>query len=117
MSPVKHACYILIQQIAVKQYPFCRFPDCTKRSVAGHHVFRRNLMGCAFNPMAVISLCQVHHGLAHSEPELFKAIAKELLGEAYEELRQLSLMTVKFCDDDLRRIRAALRKILEEERR
>ena len=60
MKNVKAECYKLIQQVVLKLHPYCPVPDCGREAVAGHHAFKRNNMGTAFNPEAVISLCLDH---------------------------------------------------------
>ena len=112
MRADKAACYRLIQVVVLHQYPYCRVPGCSLISSAGHHAFPRNRLGTAFNPKAVISLCVGHHTFgnfsAHESPELFESVIKSIIGEEYEELRELSLMSVQLRGKDFRRIKAAL---------
>ena len=108
MRADKAACYRLIQVVVLHQYPYCRVPGCSLISSAGHHAFPRNRLGTAFNPKAVISLCVGHHGVAHAEPKLFQPVIQSIIGEEYEELRELSLMSVQLRGKDFRRIKAAL---------
>ena len=70
-------------------------------------------MGTAFNPHAVFAVCQGHHDFAHLFPSVFQAIARQVIGEEYEALRELSLMEVQFRAEDFRRIKAALTALLE----
>ena len=107
-SATEHECFRLIQCVSVTQYPVCRVPGCEAPSVAGHHLFPRARMGTAFNPKAVFAVCQVHHDFAHAHPIEFREIARQVVGDEYEALRELSLMEVQFRAEDFRRIKAAL---------
>jgi len=113
MSPVKHECYKLVQQVARKQYPYCRFPGCGAMSDSAHHVWKRDRNGTAFNPEAVIALCVKHHDFAHAEPATFKLLAKKIIGYKYDYLRELSLTVVQFREADFIRIRDALIRLLK----
>jgi len=114
MNTVKKDCYRLVQIVVLKKYPICGIPNCGRPSEVGHHLFPRNRMGTAFNPRAVFPCCNDHHGLFHQEPDEYKEIARKCLGDEYEQLRTLSLMTVKFSEDDFRRIRSILTALAEE---
>jgi hypothetical protein len=67
-------------------------------------------MGTAFNIGAVFAVCGAHHALFHSRPVEYRDIARSCLGEAYERLRELSRMEVRFRADDYARIRLALKR-------
>jgi len=103
--------------VVLKQYPICRVPGCNLKASAGHHAFPRNRLGTAFNPKAVISLCLGHHTLgsfcAHESPELFEPVIKSIIGDEYEELEKLSLQIVQFRNGDYKRIKTALKIILD----
>jgi len=94
-------------------------PGCNLKASAGHHAFPRNRLGTAFNPKAVISLCLGHHTFgsfsAHESPELFEPVIKSIIGDEYETLRKLSLMTIQFREADYKRIRKILDKELKGE--
>lgn len=114
MNTVKKDCYKLVQIVVVKQHPVCMVPECKLPSVVGHHLFPRNRMGTAFNPRALFPCCNDHHGLFHQKPDEYKEIARKCLGDEYEQLRELSLMTVKFTDYDFQRIKKLLTALAEE---
>ena len=113
MDAVKAECYKLIQQVGLKQHPDCQFPGCNKKAACMHHVFKRDRMGTAFNPEAVIALCVKHHDFAHAEPATFKLLAKKIIGWKYDYLRELSLTVVQFSEADFIRIRDALNRLLK----
>jgi hypothetical protein len=108
MDSLKAACYRLIQQVVLAQYPACR--RCQKPSEVGHHIFKRDRLGTAFNPLAVVALCNACHAFVHSKPSEAKTLAKEWLGDDYEKLQVLSRMVVQFRDADYRIIRDKLKE-------
>lgn len=112
MQAIKHECYSLVQAVTLKRHPVCRM--CGNPSVVGHHQFGRSRQGTAYNPDALIALCMDCHAYAHSKPMLFKAVAKELLGERYGELEALSRMTVQLRAEEYRKIKALLTALAEE---
>ena len=113
MDAIKHELYRLIQLVAIRQYPICRVPGCGAKSQVAHHTFKRDRMGTAFNPEAVIALCVKHHAFAHAEPATFKLLAKKIIGWKYDYLRELSLTVVQFREADFIRIRDALNRLLK----
>jgi hypothetical protein len=114
-STTKKECYALIQQVTLKQSTRCRVMSCGKPSTVGHHIFPRNRMGTAFNPLAVLALCNDHHRFAHEHPKSFRAIAELIVGSQYEALNSLSRMTVQFRADDYLRIKNELLTALAKE--
>lgn len=112
-SAIKKDCFSLIQEIALKERPYCLVPGCCKPSTAGHHIFTRSRLSTAFNPQAVIALCESHHAFAHSHPAEGRKMAAGIIGPDYEALRQISLMVVRFRDSDFVRIRTILKSRLE----
>lgn len=68
------------------------------RSSVGHHLFKRDRMGTAFLPEALIGLCVDHHAYAHAHPEEFRELMIERMGERYYELQRLSNSVVKYQD-------------------
>lgn len=115
MKSIEKHLYKLIQMVVIKQFPICRVPWCNHPSTLGHHLFPRARHGTAFNPMAVFSCCDHHHALFHSHREEYMEIARDCLGDEYEELRELSLMTVQFRNEDFIRIKEALNHLLGEQ--
>jgi len=83
-------------------------PGCNLKASAGHHAFPRNRLGTAFNhTFGSFS--------AHESPELFEPVIKSIIGDEYETLRKLSLMTIQFREADYKRIRKILDKLLKGE--
>lgn len=111
MQAIKHECYSLVQAVTLKRHPLCRM--CGKPSVVGHHLFTRSRLSTAFNPEALVALCNDCHAYAHAKPMLFKAVAKELLGDRYGELQAISRMTVQFRTEEYRKIKALLTALAE----
>jgi 5-methylcytosine-specific restriction endonuclease McrA len=112
MDSLKAACYRLIQQVVLTQYPFCR--RCQKPPEVGHHIFKRDRLGTAFNPLAVVALCNACHTFVHSKPREAKTLAKEWLGDDYEKLEALSRMVVQFRAEDYRELKKTLTTLLDE---
>lgn len=114
MNRFEKDCYRLIQQVVVAQFPVCRVPWCNQPASVGHHLFPRARHGTAFNPNAVFSCCEHHHDLFHSKRDEYRALVRSWIGEEYEQLRELSLMTVQFREEDFKKIRDILTRLLEE---
>lgn len=95
MKKAESDCYKLIQEIAIKQHPKCKWPGCNKPSTVGHHLFKRDRMATAFLPEAVWGLCVMHHDEAHREPAVFKRYVYQCIDDRYYELLRLSWITMK----------------------
>jgi hypothetical protein len=97
---IKDDCYALVQRIVVSRDVYCRFPGCGKRSTAGHHVFKRDNMGTAFDVDLVVGLCEDHHvPWAHGKKYEFTDWVMRYLGsEAYYEGLERSRQIVKHVD-------------------
>lgn len=112
MTPLKKDCYALVQQIVTKRDRLCKGPGCTNLSASGHHLFKRDNMGTAFNTRYVIGLCNNCHSWAQRHPDDCRQWAIYLLGdEAYHIGQRLAKSVVKYVD--LEKIRDGLRKELD----
>lgn len=107
----KDDCYKLIQQIVVKRDVFCRYPSCTSRSAAGHHLFKRDRLATAFLPEAVIGLCVDHHAPRYVDDPAFIESLVAMMGERYYELQRVSYTIVQHFD--FKNCRSHLRRIYE----
>jgi hypothetical protein len=112
MNGIKKECYRLVQQVVLKQRPYCEYPGCNAKATAGHHIFKRDRMGTAFDPESIMSLCHRHHVEIHNSAEK-EAIERAWLKDRYEEKEKLSRMIVRFRKADFERIKAALRRLLD----
>lgn len=110
MDSIKAECYKLVQIVVLKLNPFCKI--CRKPSEVGHHIWKRDRLGTAFNPDAVVALCNACHAFAHSKPYLFKQKAREWLGVDYEKLETLSRTIVQLRDEDYKQIKKLLKEAL-----
>lgn len=113
MKGIKRECYRLVQKIVLEQHPICQFPGCRLPSSAGHHVFKRDRMGTAFDPECLIALCVDHHAWMHDEIDIGKALAESLLKDRYRDKEALSRMSVRLRQADFELIAAKLRRILK----
>lgn len=94
MTHTEKDCYRLIQEIAILQDPVCVV--CTERkSQAGHHLFTRSRHATAFHPEAARGLCNICHQEAHEEPQWFRQIMIEEIGDRFFELERLSRTVCK----------------------
>jgi hypothetical protein len=99
MNATRKSCYRLIQEVAVAQDKFCRYPGCNRYSLVGHHLFKRDRLATAFLPEAVWGLCLGHHEFAHKFPIVFKnAVISKIGYEVYINLLRKSHSTVKYLD-------------------
>jgi hypothetical protein len=112
MKPIKSECYALVQQIVTKRDKLCKGPGCMNISTSGHHLFKRDNMGTAFNTRYVIGLCNTCHGWAQRNPSKARQWAIYLLGEdEYLAGQRLAKSVVKYVD--LEKIRDGLKNELD----
>lgn len=104
MNNTKKECYRLIQEIALLRDPICVHPGCRRRSVAGHHIWRRNILATAFEPDAVQGVCEVHHRWVHQYPKEAHNMFAGILGRVrWEELKALSKVICHRFDFEAKR--------------
>jgi 5-methylcytosine-specific restriction endonuclease McrA len=106
----EYDCYRLIQEVVVRETPFCR--RCGSPATVGHHLFKRDRLATAFLPEAVWSLCNDCHGWAHRNPYPFQLMVVNEIGERYYELLRLSHTVVK--NMDFKNVKEELKKRLRE---
>lgn len=107
MDKARRDCYRLIQVLMARG--LCRHDGCQSPATVGHHMFKRNRLGTAFLPDAIVPLCEKHHRWAHAHPTDFEAMARKRMGsEHYDRIKALSLSVVRMRGDDFKRIRATL---------
>ncbi len=112
MKSIKLECYALVQAIVTKRDKLCKGPGCMNISTSGHHLFKRDNMGTAFNTRYVIGLCNNCHGWAQRNPSQARQWAVYLLGEdVYLAGLRLAKSVVKYVDFE--KIRNDLKKELD----
>ena len=123
MKAVEKRCRALWQQIVTLRDGRCLrcghvSPDGGEMQNVGHHPFRRNKMGSAFDPDAGILLCPVcHDGWARKFPQEARDLLKRKIGEErYIFLEALSRETVRLREADFKAIAVELQKELAEMR-
>ena len=99
MKAIKKECKNLFQAVIVLRDPYCSFPGCGRPTEAGHHVFKRDRMGTAFDTRSGLGVCTQHHDTLQRDPLKTREIFVRRFGEAlYEKLRMNSLAVVKNAD-------------------
>jgi hypothetical protein len=81
----------------------CWYPGCHKEGNEGHHTIKRRFLNTRWDVANGRGLCRGHHDWAERNPIAYEVLITEEIGlEAYEALRQKSLMVVKQFYDEIR---------------
>ena len=81
----------------------CSIPGCHKEGVEGHHVMKRRYLNTRWDTKNGRGLCNGHHRWAENHPIAYEVLIIEEIGtEAYEALREKSLMIVKQFYDEVK---------------
>lgn len=81
----------------------CSIPGCNRIGNEGHHIMKRRYLNTRWDIENGRALCREHHLWADTNPICYENLIVEEIGiEAYEALRQKSLMVVKQFYDDIR---------------
>ncbi len=83
----------------------CSFLGCNRVGNEGHHIMKRRYLNTRWDIKNGRALCRRHHDWAERNPTAYEVLIVEEIGiEAYEALRDKSLMVVKQYYKELREV-------------
>ena len=90
-------------QIKITKDSVCSMPGCNRIGNEGHHIMKRRYLNTRWAIENGRALCRDHHLWAETNPQVYEDLIVEEIGaEAYEALRQKSLMVVRQFYDEIK---------------